>query len=117
MPVTANVTEELGSEIHVIFTIDAPPVQHPSISDAAAADDGDADEAAVAWPAGKSLWTARVAARSRVRPASRLELAVDTANLQFFDPDSGLAIGHPELVRRLTGRGRRAVSRRPATGR
>src|SRR2546421_4059741 len=42
MQVTANVTEELGSEIHVIFTLDAAPVQHPSISDAAASDD-DAD--------------------------------------------------------------------------
>src|SRR6516165_7220862 len=47
MQVTANVTEELGSEIHVIFTLDAMPVSHPSISDAVAADDGDADEAAV----------------------------------------------------------------------
>jgi len=24
-----------------------------------------------------------------------IELAVDTSNLQFFGPDSGLAIGHP----------------------
>ena len=30
MAVTAGVTEELGSEIHVIFTIDAPPVEHAS---------------------------------------------------------------------------------------
>jgi len=45
---------------------------------------------------GKSLWTARVASRSNVRPGQPVELAVHTANLQFFDPATGLAIGHPE---------------------
>jgi multiple sugar transport system ATP-binding protein len=95
MLITANVTEELGSEIHVIFALDAAPVQHPSISDAVAAD-GDADEAAAVLSGGKSLWTARVASRSRVRPGQQVELAVHTSNLQFFDPASGLAIGRVE---------------------
>jgi multiple sugar transport system ATP-binding protein len=95
LPVTVGVTEELGSEIHVIFTIDAPPVDHPSISDAARAEGEDEDEAGVAALAGgKSLWTARVSARSAVRPGSSLELGVDTNRLHFFDPDTGLAIGH-----------------------
>ena len=94
MQVTANVTEELGSEIHVIFTLDAAPVHHPSISDAVASD-GDADEAAMVRAGGKSLWTARVASRSNVRPGQPIELAVLTSNLQFFDPATGLAIGHP----------------------
>jgi multiple sugar transport system ATP-binding protein len=93
MQVTANVTEELGSEIHVIFTLDAAPVQHPSISDAAASDD-DADEAAAVLAGGKSLWTARVASRSNVRSGQPFELAVHTSNLQFFDPVTGLAIGY-----------------------
>jgi multiple sugar transport system ATP-binding protein len=97
MPVTVGVTEELGSEIHVIFTIDAPPVQHASISDAAAGDDGD-DESVAALVGGKSLWTARVSARSAVRPGQPVELGVDTSNLQFFDPDSGLSIGHPQAT-------------------
>ena len=92
MQVTAHVTEELGSEIHVIFTLDAPPVEHPSISDAVATDD-DVDEAAAVLAGGKSLWTARVAARSKVRPGQPIELAVHTSNVQFFDPDTGLAIG------------------------
>ena len=95
MQVTANVTEELGSEIHVIFTLDAAPVHHPSISDAVASD-GDEDEAAMVLAGGKSLWTARVASRSNVRPGQPVELAVHTANLQFFDPATGLAIGHLE---------------------
>jgi multiple sugar transport system ATP-binding protein len=95
MLVTANVTEELGSEIHVIFTLDAAPVHHPSISEAVASGD-DADEAAAVLAGGKSLWTARVAARSTVRPGQPIELAVHTSNLQFFDPATGLAIGHPD---------------------
>ena len=95
MPVKVGVTEELGSEIHVIFTIDAPPVEHASIADAATGDDGE-DESVAALSGGKSLWTARVSARSKVRPNSNLELAVDTNQLQFFDCDSGLSIGHPE---------------------
>jgi multiple sugar transport system ATP-binding protein len=97
MPVTAGVTEELGSEIHVIFTIDAPPVEHSSISDAAAGDDGE-DESVAALVGGKSLWTARVSARSKARPGQPIELAIDTSNLQFFDPDSGLSIGHPQAT-------------------
>jgi multiple sugar transport system ATP-binding protein len=94
MAVTTGVTEELGSEIHVIFTIDAPPVEHASITQAKASDDGD-DETVAALVGGKTLWTARVSSRSRVRPGQPIELAVDTNNLQFFDPESGLSIGHP----------------------
>ena len=97
MQVSAGVTEELGSEIHVIFTIDAPPVEHASIAEAAQGDEGE-DETAMALAGGKSVWTARVAARSSARPGSPIELAVDTSNLHFFDPVSGLAIGHPQAT-------------------
>jgi multiple sugar transport system ATP-binding protein len=97
MPVTVGVTEELGSEIHVIFTIDAPPVEHASLAQAAESSD-DADEATAALAGGKSLWTARVSARSRARAGQPLELSVDTHNLQFFDPVTGLAIGHPQAT-------------------
>jgi multiple sugar transport system ATP-binding protein len=34
-----------------------------------------------------------VAARSPVKPGQPIELAADTSRLQFFDPESGLAIG------------------------
>jgi multiple sugar transport system ATP-binding protein len=90
MQVTADVTEDLGSEIHVLFTIDAPPVEHASITQATGAED---DDAAIPLASGKSLWTARVAARSAVKPGQPIELAADTSRLHFFEPDSGLAIG------------------------
>jgi multiple sugar transport system ATP-binding protein len=91
MPVEARVTEELGSEIHVIFTIDAPIVQHASLSQAISDED---DDSAIALAGGESQWTARVAARSHIKPGQRLDLALDTSNLHFFDPEDGLAIGH-----------------------
>jgi multiple sugar transport system ATP-binding protein len=94
LPITVGVTEELGTEIHAIFAIDAPPVEHASITHATAGD-GD-DEAVPALIGGKSQWTARVSARSAVRPGQPVEVAVDTSRLQFFDPDSSLTIGHPQ---------------------
>ncbi|WP_219471499.1 ABC transporter ATP-binding protein [Nonomuraea rhizosphaerae] len=92
LPVKAEVTEELGSEINVLFLIDAPPVEHKDT--VAAADTGDDEEATLPLSGDKSLWTARVNARSHVRPGQNIELVVDTHNLHFFDPTSGLSIGH-----------------------
>jgi|CZKT01.1.fsa_nt_gi multiple sugar transport system ATP-binding protein len=91
MPIAVHVTEALGSEIHVIFVIDAPPVEHKDVVDLGPqeAEEG----AAIPLYEGKSLWTARVNARSRVRAGDRIELGVDTSNIHFFDPESGLAIG------------------------
>jgi multiple sugar transport system ATP-binding protein len=94
--VNADVTEELGSEINVIFAIDAPPVEHKDTADLA--QDADEDDAAIPLTDNKALWTARVNARSHVRPGQSLDLAIDTSRLHFFDPESGLAIGHPEAA-------------------
>jgi multiple sugar transport system ATP-binding protein len=92
MPVRTTVTEELGSEINVIFGIDAPPVQHHSITQAAT---DNPDDEVIPIAGNKTMWTARVAARSSIKPGQEAELAVDNGNLQFFDADSGLSIGHP----------------------
>jgi multiple sugar transport system ATP-binding protein len=92
MPIDVSVTEDLGSEVHVIFTIDAPEVEHSSISEAR---DTDGDSEAIPLAENKTQWTARVASRSAIRPGSSARLAVDTSKLQFFDPGSGLSIGHP----------------------
>jgi multiple sugar transport system ATP-binding protein len=94
MDVTAGVTEGLGTEIHAIFTIDAPPVEHALITSAAGGHDEEEDTV-TALVGGKSLWTARVSSRSAVRPGAPLQLAVDTSRLHFFDPATGDSIGHP----------------------
>jgi multiple sugar transport system ATP-binding protein len=100
MGATAGVVEELGSEIHVMFTIDAPPVEHAAIAQATESSE-DADEAVTALIGGKAMWTARVSKESRVRHGSPIELSVDTRYLQFFDPASGLSIGHPKAAAAL----------------
>ena len=97
MPVVTHVTESLGSEIHVIFVIDAPPVQHKDVADLGP--QGEEEDSAIPLYEGKSLWTARVNARSSVRAGDRIELGVDTSNLHFFDPDSGLAIGNKQAAK------------------
>jgi multiple sugar transport system ATP-binding protein len=96
IPAVSEVTEELGSESNVLFLIDAPPVEH---RDTVAAADVDEDETALLL-GDKSLWTARVNARSHVRPGQNIELVVDTHNFHYFDTDSGLSIGHPANVGR-----------------
>ncbi|MFI0446109.1 ABC transporter ATP-binding protein [Actinomadura sp. 6N118] len=95
----SSVTEELGSEINVIFTIDAPPVEHKDTADLAEdAAEGEAADMAIPLIENKALWTARVNARSHVRPGQDIELAVDTRRLHFFDQASGLAIGHADAA-------------------
>ena len=93
MTAVADVTEPLGTEIHVIFAVGAPPVQHKDT--AASGGNAETDDSAMPLAEGKSLWTARASARSRITAGSPIELSVDTANLHFFDTDSGLAIGYP----------------------
>jgi multiple sugar transport system ATP-binding protein len=91
MKVNATIIEELGSEINIIFEVDAPPVRHAA-TQALALDVSDEDEE-VGGGREHSVWTARVSPQSKARPGAAVELAVDTTALHFFDPATGLAIG------------------------
>ncbi|WP_017611920.1 ABC transporter ATP-binding protein [Nocardiopsis salina] len=94
--VTARVTEELGTEINVIFGVDAPPVRHEdaaALAKDAAGDEGNGDAALPLGSEG-SQFTARVSPRSNVTPGGTISLSVDVTQLHFFDQDSGLAIGN-----------------------
>jgi multiple sugar transport system ATP-binding protein len=87
------VTEELGSEVNVIFHVAAPPVHHEIMIarfDKAAKDEVEAEDLAAA---GQSLWTARVNPKTQARVGRSIDLAVDVGGFHFFDKDTGRAIG------------------------
>jgi multiple sugar transport system ATP-binding protein len=96
--VVAEVTEELGSEVNIIFPIDAPPVMTEDTI-AAASDEGDADQIPlIADTQEQARFCARVDARTHCRPGNRVRLSIDPARFHFFDPDTGQAID-PLLAR------------------
>jgi multiple sugar transport system ATP-binding protein len=89
-----TLTEELGSEVNLMFPVAAPPVHHEVMLakfDKAAKDAVEAEDLTVE---GQSLWTARVNPKTSARSGRTIELAVDPDSFHFFDPDTGNAIGH-----------------------
>ena len=89
--VTVDVTEELGSEINVLFAIDAPPVETDDTI-AAATEDGTAEDAALITGGDRAVLCARVDARSRVTPGGSIRLTLDPERFLFFEPDTGDAV-------------------------
>lgn len=74
-----SLLEALGSEIVVHFSIDAKIV-----------DAGDSDTAAIVKRVGQANSVGRFDPRSRVRLGDVAEIAVNTGNLHFFDPQTQL---------------------------
>jgi multiple sugar transport system ATP-binding protein len=94
--VRAEVTEELGSEVNVIFPVDAPPVLTEDTI-AAASDEGDADTIPlIADTQAHARFCARVDSRTSVRPGLPITLSLDPGRFHYFDPDTGAAIGSQE---------------------
>jgi multiple sugar transport system ATP-binding protein len=103
--VEAEVTEELGSEVNVIFAVDAPPVLTEDTI-AAASDEGGSDTIPlIAETRVRARFCARVDARSRIRPGHRIKLSVDPARFHYFDPASGRAIDVQRPVAAVLERG------------
>ena len=78
--VDVEVVEDLGPDTHVIFPVDAPPLD-------VTRDAVEHDEALL--PENRAMFTARVDPATSARPGQRLRLAVDPAKFHFFDPASG----------------------------
>jgi multiple sugar transport system ATP-binding protein len=91
LPARADITEELGSETHVIITLDAPPVTHATLASPTGAT-GNGDDPEAITPPGTTQWTARLPARTTISRGQPCQLALDTTSLHFFDPGTGLAI-------------------------
>jgi len=86
--VTAEVVEDLGSEAHVLFNVDAPPVQVEGVVE----DAGAGAPIPLVAAEGTSVFTAAVDARTAARPGRGLRLSVDPARFHFFDRDTGQAV-------------------------
>ena len=74
-----EVLEELGSDVHLFFHVDAPPISAEILE--AAAGGG--------LPDGRALFTARVDAQTAASVGESIDLAVDLRRFHFFDPETG----------------------------
>jgi multiple sugar transport system ATP-binding protein len=83
--VTVQVVEDLGADAHVIFEIDAPPVDVTEVREAA----GD-DETLLVTD--RASFTARVDPQTSARPGAPLRLAIDPSKFHYFDPATGLRL-------------------------
>jgi multiple sugar transport system ATP-binding protein len=87
-----EVLEELGSDAHVFFHVDAPRITAETLEAS--------EEEATLLAVEKALFTARVDPRTRAHVNERLRLAVDPERFHFFDPATGA-----NLVERIPGPG------------
>ncbi len=88
---TIQLTEALGSEIMVHFKIDAKHAVTEDVRELAA-DAGDERTASALAEAETATLVGRFGPRSKAAEGEKLEVAVDTRSLHFFDPESGLGI-------------------------
>jgi multiple sugar transport system ATP-binding protein len=88
--VHSDVVEDLGSESHVIFTVNAPRVSAEAVR--AATETGEDDEGKLFADDQRAVFTARLDARRPVATGSEVELAVDHNRFHAFDPATGLSL-------------------------
>jgi multiple sugar transport system ATP-binding protein len=85
--VRVEVVEDLGSEAHVFFHVDAPPITAEVLESAS-------EEGLLG--ADRALFTARVDAGAAPAVGSTVALGVDVGRFHYFDPDSGARLtGEP----------------------
>lgn len=88
MNVTVEVTEMLGADTYIHFTVNHQPVVTPDIEEILA------DSGQTAESLGDTTnFVARVSPDVPIKHGDSLELTVDSDKLLFFDPDSGSRIG------------------------
>jgi multiple sugar transport system ATP-binding protein len=93
-----EVLEELGSDVHVYFHVDAPRIAAEVLVEAS-------EDEATLLVEEKALFNARVDPRTKAEVGSRLQLAVDPHRFHFFDPKTGKSLlvaapapSEPEVV-------------------
>ena len=91
LPVTVDLREDMGAEIFLHFSIGAPHVATEDVKEAFEAEEAVAALEQQAARAG-TPFVARVGRESAAREGDRIEVAVDTRMLHFFDLETGAAI-------------------------
>jgi multiple sugar transport system ATP-binding protein len=89
-----ELTEALGSEIMAHFSIDAPPAITDEVRELQrdAGTDEDAPGAPAQEEGGRTIMVGRFGARSKATKGEKIQVAVDTRALHFFDPGTGMGI-------------------------
>jgi multiple sugar transport system ATP-binding protein len=90
LEVEPAVVEELGSETHAIFPIDAPSVDSEEIR--ATTDEG--DSSVLLASNRRALFTASLPEGTEIAIGQPLRLALNPARLHFFDPETGVRLDH-----------------------
>jgi multiple sugar transport system ATP-binding protein len=98
LDVAVEVVEELGSDAHVFFQVDAPPITSETLEAT--------DDRATLLADERALFTARVPPGTPARVGQTLSLTVDPGRFHFFDPTTGESL--------LAGR---SVGKQPAAER
>jgi len=87
--VMADVTEDLGSEVNVLFAVDAPPVE---TDETLAASEQEAEGEIPLLAEERAVFCARVDPRTSCGPGTPIRLSIDPRRFHFFDPHTGLAL-------------------------
>jgi multiple sugar transport system ATP-binding protein len=90
LTVEVDIREDMGSEVFAHFAVDAEPVQTREVLEAM--EEQDVSEAVRERMRRGVPFIARLGRGTAARERDRLELAVDTNYLHFFDPETGLGI-------------------------
>jgi multiple sugar transport system ATP-binding protein len=84
--VEVDIREDMGSEVFVHFEIGGKAVRGEDVKAAVG------EEAAEVADVKGNVWVARVDRDTKAKERERIDLAVDTSRLHFFDPETGNAI-------------------------
>jgi multiple sugar transport system ATP-binding protein len=87
---TVDIREDMGAEVFVHFRVDAEPVETEEVLEAM--EEEDVPGALHERTRGGVPFIARLERDTRAREGDRLDVAVDTARLHFFDPETGAGI-------------------------